>query len=286
MIALEIKNLTKNYKNFKLDNINLELPEGYILGYIGQNGAGKTTTIKLIMEQIKRDLGEILVYGTKYNDDEIMYKDTIGFIADENYIPGGFSIKDVEDSFGDFYKFFDKVKFESYIKKWELPYDKKVKDFSKGMKVKLMFAATLSRDTKLLVLDEPTSGLDPVIRDEILDILQDYISDGKRSVMFSTHIMSDLEKIADFLVFIDKGKIVFNNTKDNIIENFFLVKGGLDDLSKQLTEKLIGYKQTQIGFEGLINKKDSRLLSKGMLTEKPTIDEIVVFHINKAREVV
>jgi ABC-2 type transport system ATP-binding protein len=286
MLALEIKNLNKSFKNFKLDNINLELPEGYILGYIGQNGAGKTTTIKLIMQQIKKEFGEITVYGKKYTDDEIKYKDTIGFIADDNYIPGVFTVKDVKGTFGSFYKTFDKIKFDSYIKKWDLPIDKKVKDFSKGMKIKLMFAATLSRDTKLLVLDEPTSGLDPVIRDEILDILQDYISDGKRSVIFSTHIMSDLEKIADFLVFIDKGKVIFNDTKDNILESFLLVKGGTNDLSKPLTEKLIGYKRTKIGFEGLVNVKDIRLVSKEMLTEKPTIDEIVVFHINKAREAI
>ncbi len=147
-----------------------------------------------------------------------------------------------------------------------------------------MFASVLSRETKLLVLDEPTSGLDPVIRSEILDILQEYIEDGKRSVFFSTHIMSDLEKIADYLCFIDNGKIIFNDTKDNILENYYIVKGSIADLSPEITKKLIGFKKSSIGFEGLIEEKDSKLIQKGLLLEKASIDDIIVFHINGARE--
>ncbi|GIM29970.1 ABC transporter ATP-binding protein [Clostridium polyendosporum] len=283
MYALEIKNLNKSFGTFNLENINLKLPEGYILGYIGQNGAGKTTTIKLIMEQLKRDSGEIIVFGKNYTDDEIAFKDIIGYIADECYFPGCFTAKDVMDSLKSFYKSFDEFKFKSYIDRWGIPQNKNIKNFSKGMKIKLMFASVLCRETKLLLLDEPTSGLDPVIRSEILELLQEYISDGKRSVLFSTHIMSDLEKIADYLYFIDKGKTIFNDTKDNILEDYLLVKGGREDLTEQIKEKLIGYKKSNVGFEGLIHLRDSKYMGKGLLLEKPSVEDIVVFHINGAR---
>ncbi len=280
MYALEIKELNKNFGTFNLENINLKLPQGYILGYIGQNGAGKTTTIKLIMEQLKRDSGEITVFGKKYEENEIFYKDIIGYISDECYFPERFKTEDIIKTLRDFYKSFNEAKFKSYMNKWGLPQNKKIKDFSKGMKMKLMFASVLSRETKLLVLDEPTSGLDPVIRSEMLELLQEYISDGKRSVLFSTHIMSDLEKIADYLYFIDNGKTVFNDTKDNILESYLMVKGDKADLTAQLKEKLIGYKKSNIGFEGLINSRDRKYIENGLLIEKPSVDEIVIFHIN------
>lgn len=283
MYALEIKDLNKNFGTFNLENINLELPQGYILGYVGQNGAGKTTTIKLILEHLKSDSGEISVFGKRFSDDEVGFKDTIGYIADECYFPGCFTIKDVKNSLMSFYQSFDEQKFTSYMKKWGLIGKKKIKDFSKGMKIKLMFASVLSRETKLLLLDEPTSGLDPVVRSEILELLQDYISDGKRSVLFSTHIMSDLEKIADYLYFIDEGKIIFHDTKDKVLDDFLLIKGGNFDLTTEVKEKLIGYKKSNIGFEGLIHVEDSKFLEEDLLVEKPSIEDIVVFHINGLR---
>ncbi|WP_338031205.1 ABC transporter ATP-binding protein [Clostridium paridis] len=281
--ALEIKNLSKNFGNFKLEDINLELPKGYILGYIGQNGAGKTTTIKLIMEQLKRDNGQITVMGKSYIDNEEAYKEMIGYIADECYYPECFNINDILGSLKDFYPTFNEEKFISYINTWELPKKTALRKFSKGMKLKLMFATVLSRDTKLLVLDEPTSGLDPVIRSEILEILQDYISDGERSVMFSTHIMSDLEKIADYLYFIDKGKTIFYDSKDNIVESYLIVKGGNEDLTDEREKKLIGCKKSNIGFEGLIHSSDAKYFKDGFLIERPRVDDIVVFHIKGVR---
>ncbi|HEX9026246.1 MAG TPA: ABC transporter ATP-binding protein [Clostridium sp.] len=283
MNALEIKNLNKIFNGFSLKNINLELPKGYILGYIGQNGSGKTTTIKLIMNQFKKDSGEIKIFGKGYEDDEVQYKDMIGFIGDECYFPTCFTLKDVINTLKDFYNSFDEVKFREYAKKWELPYKKKIKEFSKGMKVKLSFASVLSRDTKLLLLDEPTSGLDPVVRNEVLEILQEYISDSERSVIFSTHIMSDLEKITDYLYFINEGEKVFYDTTENILENHLVVKGGIEDLKTEVKEKLIGYKSSHIGFEGLIYSEDKEYLAENLLFEKPSMDDIVVFYINGAR---
>ena len=283
MNALEIRNLNKDLKGFSLKNIDLELPKGYILGYIGQNGAGKTTTIKLIMNQLKRDSGEIKVFGKEYEDDEVGYKDMIGFIGDECYFPTCFTLKDVINTLKDFYTSFDETKFKEYAEKWNLPYKKKIKEFSKGMKAKLAFASVLSRETKLLLLDEPTSGLDPVVRSEVLEILQEYISDGERSVIFSTHIMSDLEKITDYLYFINKGEKVFFDTTENILENHLVVKGGIEDLTTEVKEKLIGYKSSNIGFEGLIYSKDREYLDESLLFEKPSMDDIVVFYINGVR---
>lgn len=284
MNALEITDLNKNFKGFSLKNINLELPKGYILGYIGQNGAGKTTTIKLIMNQLKYDSGDIRLFGRRYKDDEAKYKELIGFIGDECYFPTCFTLKDVINTLKDFYVSFDEVKFNEYAKKWEIPYKKKIKDFSKGMKVKLAFASVLSRDTKLLLLDEPTSGLDPVVRNEVLEILQEYISDGERSVVFSTHIVSDLEKITDYLYFINNGEKVFYDTTENILESHLVVKGGIDDLTEELKQKLIGYKSSHIGFEGLIQYKDKKKLDEDLLFEKPSIDDIIIFYISGLRK--
>ncbi|WP_459478756.1 ABC transporter ATP-binding protein [Clostridium saccharoperbutylacetonicum] len=283
MNALEIKNLNKNLKGFNIKNINLELPKGYILGYIGQNGAGKTTTIKLIMNHLKRNSGEIRVFGKEYDEDEAGYKDMIGFIGDDCYFPICFTLKDIINTLKDFYSSFDESKFDQYAKKWGLPYKKKIKEFSKGMKAKLAFATVLSRETKLLLLDEPTSGLDPVVRSEVLEILQDYISDGEKSVIFSTHIMSDLEKITDYLYFINDGEKVFFDTTENIIENHLLVKGGTGELSEEVKEKLIGYKLSNISFTGLIHSEDKNYLDENLLFEKPSMEEIMVFYINGTR---
>lgn len=284
MNALEIKNLNKKFNGFNLKNINLELPQGYILGYIGQNGAGKTTTIKLIMNQLKKECGEIKVFGKEYEEDEAGYKEIIGFIGDECYYPACFTLKDIISTLKDFYTSFNESQFREYAEKWELPYKKKIKEFSRGMKAKLAFASVLSRDTKLLLLDEPTSGLDPVVRSEVLEMLQEYISDGKRSVIFSTHIMSDLEKITDYLYFINKGEKIFYDTTENILENHLLVKGGIDDLKVEVKEKLIGYKSSKIGFEGLIHLKDRKYFDEDLLFEKPSMDDIIVFYINGNRK--
>ncbi|WP_017212539.1 ABC transporter ATP-binding protein [Clostridium beijerinckii] len=284
MNALEIKNLNKTFDGFELKNINLELPKGYILGYVGQNGAGKTTTIKLIMNQLKKDSGVIKVFSKSYEDGEEVYKDMIGFIGDECYFPINFTLKDVISTLKDFYTSFDESKFNDYAEKWNLPYKKKIKEFSKGMKVKLSFASILSRNTKLLLLDEPTSGLDPVVRNEVLEILQEYIADGEKSVLFSTHITSDLEKITDYLFFINNGEKVFYDITENVLESHLLVKGGLDDLTEELKEKLIGYKSSNFGFEGLIDSKNREYISKDLLVEKTSMDDIVIFYINGKRD--
>ena len=192
--VLEINNITKDYKKFKIDNISFNLPKGYIMGFIGANGAGKTTTIKLILNMIKRDSGEIKVFGLDNIREEERIKEQIGVVFDECYYLEDWTINDVEKAVSMFYKNWNSSIYEKYLKEFNLARDKKVKDLSRGMRMKLMIAVAFSHEAKLLILDEPTSGLDPVARDEFLDILRDYIEDEEKSVIFSSHITSDIEK--------------------------------------------------------------------------------------------
>lgn len=284
MNILEVNGLGKQYKGFSLDNINFTIPAGYIMGYVGRNGAGKTTTLDLITHQAKADSGNIKINGLEYKEDPKAYKEMIGYVQDTCYFPGEFHLLDIKKVLKSFYQTFDEEKFMHYAKKWQLPEKKKVKDYSKGMQVRLMFAGILARDTKLLILDEATNGLDPVVKQEILEILQEYIEDGSRSVIFSTHILSDLEQIADYIFFIHDGKKVMYDTKEEITENYVLVKGGLEDLNEFMEKNLIGLKKTSIGFEGILESDKSIHLSKNCVVEKPMMDQIIVSYIKHKEE--
>lgn len=279
MQALELCGVSKKLGRFVLTDVSLTLPQGYILGYVGQNGAGKTTTIRLMMHLLKPDSGTVTVNGRRFSDDPAAFKESIGYVADECYFPSSFTLKDTAETLRDFYPSFDRERFYSYAREWELDEKKKVKDFSKGMKTKLMFASVLSRRTELLVLDEPTGGLDPVVRSEILSLLQGYIEDGKHSVFFSTHIMSDLEKIADYLAFIRDGRLVFSDTKDAVLESYLLIRGGAGDLTDELRRRMTGFKQTGMGFEGLLPVKYRSSAAGKVLMERPSIDDIIVYSI-------
>lgn len=283
MLALEVKDLRKQYGNFCLDNVSFNLEKGYILGYIGQNGAGKSTTINLIMDFIKGDGGQVKVFGKTIKDNEIEYKKMIGYVSDECYYLDSMKCADVNKSMKMFYNTFDEGKFKSYLKKWGIKMTSKVGDLSKGMKTKLMLAAVLSRKTKLLVLDEPTSGLDPIFRVEILDILQDYIVDGEHSVLFSTHILSDIEKVADYVCFIKDGRLMLNDATSRIIENHFVIKGDIEDLDA-VKRDLIYHKTNKYGFEGVIKKDKSLNLDKRFLLEQPGIEDIMIGYNSSVEE--
>lgn len=282
--VLEVKGLSKEYQNFALQDISFTLPKGYIMGYVGQNGAGKTTTLSSVMHLIKADKGDINVDGIRYEENEVAYKEVIGYIGDSASMMPDFTLKQVRTVLRDFYPSWEPEKFENLVKKWKLPEKKKVKDFSRGMKVKLMFAMVLSRKTKLLILDEATNGLDPVVRQEILKLLQDYISDGEHSVLFSTHMLSDLEDIADYIFFINDGRKIFFETKEELLESYVLVKGGQEDLNRQMRELLIGIEENQMSFEALAKADDGICLTEKCLLEKPTIDKIVVHMIREMEE--
>lgn len=281
MDILEVKNITKEFKNFTLQDIDFTLSAGYIMGYVGQNGSGKTTTLNLITHLLNADSGEIRINGITCDENSIAYKDSIGFIGDESYFPQEFTLKDVKSILKDFYPSFREKEFISMTRDWNLPEDKKIGEYSKGMKVKLMFANVLSRDTKLLILDEATNGLDPVVRSDVLKLLQEYIADGEKSVLFSTHILSDLEQIADYIFFINDGKKVLCDLKDEIIEKYVIVKGGNEDITDMLKKEMIGIVKTEVGFEGLLESEKAEYLSKGFIIEKPSIDQIVVHYIRE-----
>lgn len=283
MELLEVRNLSKRYKNFSLENINFVLPKGYIMGYVGQNGAGKSTTLNLITNICKCTEGEIYVDGITCREDAVRYKESIGYIGDEFYYPADFTVKNIRGILRGYYPTFSVDKFNGMLERWKLSEKMKVKDFSRGMKVKLMFAAVLARDTKLLVLDEATNGLDPVVRVEALKLLQEYIADGERSVIFSTHILSDLEQIADYIYFIHDGKKVLYDAKDELLENYLLVKGDRRAVSGRLQKELIGIVDNAYGFEALLPSDKAELLTSEFHIEKPSIDEIVIHYIMSAK---
>lgn len=279
MELLEVRNLSKHYRTFSLENINFTLPKGYIMGYVGQNGAGKSTTLNLITNICKCSSGQIYVDGITCREDEIRYKECIGYIGDEFYFPDNFRVRDIRRVLKGFYTTFSVEKFDELTKRWKLDQKLQLKDFSRGMKVKMMFASVLARETKLLVLDEATNGLDPVVRAEILKILQEYIADGERSVIFSTHILSDLEQIADFVYFIHEGKTVLYDAKDDLMENFLLVKGERKAVTAKLQEGLIGIIDNAYGFEAILPSDKAGLLTNEFHFERPTIDQIVIHYI-------
>ena len=283
MSLIEVKGLNKFYAGFELSDISFEIPAGYILGYVGQNGAGKTTTLNSIMNLTTPDSGEIRIDGITFDEDPIKYREMIGYIGDENYFPKTYNVKNVRTVLADFYPTFDKKVFDDYISRWNLPINKKIEDFSRGMKVKLMFAAVLARETKVLILDEATNGLDPMMRADILKLLQDFIADGERSIIFSTHIMEDLQNIADYIFFIDNGRKVFFEAKDELLENYLIVKGGPDDLTSDLKKHIIGVEKNSFGFSGLVKTDGGYLLPSELEVEKPTIDQIIIHEIEERR---
>lgn len=281
MNLLEVTHLSKEYPGFALQDISFSLPAGYIMGYVGQNGAGKTTTLNAITH-LSHCQGTVQIDEIRYDKDPVKYLEAIGFVGDSSYFPEDMNLRQIRSILKDFYPTFRPEEFDRYVKRWHLPEKGKIKGFSRGMKVKLMFASILSRDTRLLVLDEATNGLDPMVRKEILGLLQDYISDGSRSVLFSTHILEDLEQIADFIFFINEGKKIFCDSKEELLETYLLVKGGREDLTPELKKQLIGLEENAFGFEALYSVKNG-LPPAGWLSAKPSIDQIVVHIIEDMR---
>lgn len=276
---LEVYNLKKNFQNFSLQEVSFSLERGYIMGFIGPNGAGKSTTIKLIMNLLKRDGGKITVFGLDNLKHEQEIKNRIGFVYDENYFYEELTVEQMKRIIAPFYRNWDDGAFQKYLREFALPAHKKIKDLSRGMKMKFSLAVALSHHAELLIMDEPTSGLDPVIRSELLEILSHNMRDENKGVFFSTHITSDLEKIADYITFINNGRIEFTAAKDDIVENFGLVKGSRELLAGDLRRHLIGMRESQFGFEGLVSNKQQvkRLFRDSVVIEKPSLDEIMLY---------
>ncbi len=279
---LEIKNLTKEYKTFKLDNISFVIPKGFIMGFIGENGSGKTTTIKLIMNLLQRDGGEIKVFGKDNVKNEREIKEKIGFVYDDCFYYENLSIKDNGKIISGFYKQWDWKVFNNYLGKFNLDDRQKVKELSKGMKMKFAIAIALSHKAEFIILDEPTSGLDPVMRRQVLEILQQVMEDENVGILISSHIISDLEKIADYITYIKKGRIVFSMSIPELQEEYVLIKGNKSLLNHIDRNMIYGLRETPYGFEGIIREihKIDVGVRKQLVMEKPSIEEIMVA-INK-----
>jgi ABC-2 type transport system ATP-binding protein len=273
--VIEVKNLTKRYKNFLLDDICFNVPKGYICGFIGQNGAGKTTTLKLMLGMALKDSGEIHVLG-KPNDD-VSGKEDLGVLFDRPYYQPYWTPRHIEKALRPFYKRWDGEAYRRWLHKFSLDPKQRFKTLSRGMAMKLGLAAALSHDAKLLLLDEPTSGLDPVMRDQLLDILRDYIAEEGRSVFFSSHITSDLEKVADYIVYIHKGRIIYSGLKDELTDKYCIVRGGVGELPLEKRAHVIGYHKHECYFSGLVKSEDTGGLPPGIVTEKATLDDIMVY---------
>lgn len=274
---LEVEKLSKKFKDFMLQEVSFNLKKGYIMGFIGPNGAGKTTTIKLIMNLLKKDGGEIRLFQEDHLRQEKTIKERIGFVYDDQEFYDELNPKEIERIIAPFYRNWDSKAYTRYLQDFALPPAKKSKDFSKGMKMKLSLAVALSHHAELLLMDEPTSGLDPVFRQEFLDIIHDFMDEDK-GVLFSTHITSDLDKIADYVTFINRGRIVLSSSREKILESYGLVKGEKRQLDEELRRQLIGLREGNFGFEGLTDDAAGlRRKSNKIVVEQPTLEEIMLF---------
>ncbi len=282
---LQVKNLNKTFKEFKLQNINFSLEKGYIMGLIGPNGSGKTTLIKILMGLMKSDSGDISIFGLDKNDKKncISIKERIGFVYDENYFYEELTVKETKEFISPFYKNWNEEKFINLQKNFDLPGKRKIKELSKGMKMKLSLALALAHDPDFIIMDEPTSGLDPVFRSEVLDILRDVIQNEEKGILFSSHITNDLDKIADYITFINNGEMVFSKSKEEIGDEFLLVRGDttlLESFGEDERDCFISIKKNAFGFDGLSKDpgKIKKFCGDGALYEKASLEDIMVYY--------
>lgn len=277
---LEAKNLSKKYNEFELKNICINLPKGTIMGFVGENGAGKSTTIKAILNIIKKDTGEVKVFNLDNIKDEKKIKENIGVVLDDSFLSEYLNVTDINKIMKNIYNTWDEKLYFDYIKKFKLSDNKMIKEYSSGMKMKLKIAVALSHHPKLLILDEPTSGLDPVARNDILDIFQDFISDDEHGIFVSSHITSDLEHIADYITFINNGEIIFTKTKDDLLDNYGIVKCSYKDFDKLDKKDYIKYKKNKYGYEVLVNNRNTIKKKYDLsIVDKPTIEQIMLMYI-------
>lgn len=274
---LKVTNLNKTYPSFKLKDVSFEIPVGYITGFLGMNGAGKTTTIKSILNIIHPDSGKVEFDGLDMEHNELEIKQNIGFMLGAfDYFPKNV-ISDITKIYSSFYPNWNQGEYDKLIKKFKIDEKKKINELSAGMKVKYGLALALSHHAKILLLDEPTSGLDPIARDELLDIFREIIQDGETGILFSTHITSDLDKCADYVLMLKNGEVIANATKDELIDNHALISGKMEDLTPDLEKRAINIKKNRFGFTGLINR-EKLSPSDRVEIEKPNLEDIMVYY--------
>lgn len=279
MNVIEINNLKKSMGDFKLNIEKLEIKEGFVTGIIGTNGAGKTTLMKLIMNILNQEEGSIKIFGEDFNKDKKHIKELIGYLGHDTLYPEDFTLEDIKSTISIFYKNWDEKFFNYYTEEFDLNLNDKYKDLSKGLKVKFDLLMILSYHPKLIILDEPTANLDPIFRSEFLQVLQLQMEKGLSTVLYCTHITSDLDKIGDYFVVMDKGEIIFNEDSENIRNNYTIVKGAKELLNEETKKVFQQIVENKFGFRGISNnKKDAQdIFGKEVLYEIPKIEDILIF---------
>lgn len=280
MDSLIVTDLRKEYPSFTLDSVSFCIPAGYIMGFVGENGAGKTTTIKTILNVIHRDGGTVEIFGKDIDEHELEIKHDIGYVSGEMFYPKK-RLSDITRVYRRFFSRWDNDIYSNFLKKFNLDESKRMDELSKGMGMKYSIALALSHHARLLILDEPTSGLDPVARDNLLEVFQTLVAESEVSILYSTHITSDLEKCADFITFIQNGRIIETGRKDDLLDNYRLVNGSQEDLA-QVQEKLIAWKTNAFGFTGLLKTGETELPGSIKLG-KPNIDDIIIYFAERGK---
>ena len=284
--TLILKNVNKKYEksNFSIKDISFSVPEGSIVGFIGENGAGKSTTMNCILNVIRRDSGTIEIFGREMTDEDIDIRENIGVVYDSNNFPEYLTAKQLADILGRIYSKWDDFCFEQFLRRFGLPESQKIKSYSRGMSMKLAIAVALSHDSKLLILDEATSGLDPVMRDEILDVLLEFVKQENHSILLSSHITSDLEKIADYIVFIHNGEIILNKTKDELIYEYGVIRCSENDFHNILSEDILSSMKKDYQIDVLIkNRKLIEKKYKNLIVDSVSLDEIMLLLVKGER---
>ncbi|MBR6760485.1 MAG: ABC transporter ATP-binding protein [Oscillospiraceae bacterium] len=280
--AISLSGVTKRYEGFTLDHVSFTVPKGSIMGFIGQNGAGKTTTIRSLLNITNIDEGEIKLLGLDHIRDETEIKKRIAVVFDELPFHDLFNAKDMARIFEGLYPAWDNAAYAKYLERFQLPVKKKIGQFSKGMKMKLQIACALSHNAELLVMDEATTGLDPVVRDEILHLFMEYLQDGERSILMSSHITSDLEKIADSVAFIDKGNILLTGYKDEILEAHGIIKCSKEDAQNIDMADVVSIRTNHFGAEIMVTDRNAAACKySGAIIDPASLDDIMLYYVHK-----
>lgn len=282
MNAIELSHINKSFGDFAIRDLNLTVPSGTICGLVGENGAGKSTTIRLLMGALGPDSGTAAVLGTDVSSPEFReVKEDIGVVLDEAYFPESLNAVQVGKIMTATYRRWDQKLYDGYLKRFDLPPSKQFKDFSRGMRMKLAIAVALSHQPKLLVLDEATAGLDPIVRDEVLDIFNEFTREEDHSILISSHILSDLEKLCDYIAFIHKGNLLFCEEKDRLLEEYGIFEDSRENLDCLQPEAVVAREENHYGGVRALVKRD--LAPAGFQLEKPSVEDIVLFLVKGAK---
>lgn len=276
---IDLENVSKKMNGFSIDEMNLQVEKGMVTGFIGENGAGKSTTIKLIMNLLKPDTGDVKLFGLDYATHEKEIKERIGFVYDSNIFFEGMNLKDIKRVVAPAYRQWDDALFKKYIDQFELPMNKAIKSFSKGMQMKASIALAISHYAELIIMDEPTAGLDPIFRRELLNLLQELMLDSHQTIFFSTHITTDLDRIADYIAFIQNGKLLFNHSTEEIKDQYAVVKGSNDLLDRDTEQYFINVKRTNSGFTALTSqpKTVQNVFEDTVVIERANLEDIMYY---------